>query len=213
MASFPPPDAFRLFCEQSETDLMTDMNEWFDVGGSLNFRPQQSYSLASANFQIYETRIIGAIGNALHRPARSSTHALIVGLQAVCRPDLPGGFYFKPVEMRVCRLGTAVIQHSELGSVARRLLRATAEYVRCQDTDEEFNTCTLVTLEIPGRDTKVVLAYHHAFRTARSWLWLPAWRRIAMDALDGPNTLESAIYTRNCDLMYSDERTSVPASG
>lgn len=153
--------------------------------------------------------MIGAIGSGLEAQGRSSTHCLFIQLEAVPRPRTRKGYKLKAKSLTVQRLGTAVIQHSDLGSYDRRFMRELAERVRTfQDDQDETETMTIVSLKLAGRCRDVVFAFHHSFRRSRTWLWTPEWSRLTRRALNNNPTKLGELafdYAGACAKMYKEE--------
>lgn len=158
---------------------------------------------------MYETSIIGAIGNGIYFAGRHTTHCLVVELTAAPKPQ-DAGYHLKPIALNISRLGTSVIKYSGLGSFDRRFMRQMADYVGSQKPeDDALDTMTIVSLEVPGRPSNVVLSYHHAFPRNRSWVRADAWNQLTMNALDGSDDAAAKAYATACALLYDEERSTV----
>lgn len=112
----------------------------------------------------------------------------------------------KARSLSVQRLGTAVIQHSALGSPDRRYMRAIAERVRNFEDDMETETMTIVSLKVPGRRDEVAFCFHHGFHRSRTWLVTESWSKIALRAMNGGGKGAAAVahYIQACEDMYRD---------
>lgn len=94
-------------------------------------------------------------------------------------------------------------------------MREMAEYVRSQgyfvsqDTEEKFDTMTVVSLDVPGRNSSVVLSFHHSFPKNRSWVQTAKWDELTMAVMDGSLNSDSAGYAAACESFYWKERSVV----